>query len=302
MRPTSAPLLTLTSGFLLIEPSNLDTETFAEPLPMQRCTPAGWSNADALMPRLIDIAALSATQQEIAGLALLGEAHANHPPAVCARLSSRLTVAELARHIARFLVGPAPEGGPLYWRYHDPRVFAVAMTVLPPPQRAALLGPITEWQFVWQGNWWSASGPGCHNDPLAGSLPAWPTDMQWRSLDQCVSIDQVLRHLRGDQAPLAPALSLQHQQLASAALQEAAHRWKLYDAADQIDYAVLCLRFGTSFTQHRKLDTAWSELASGERSWPAFLALLTSADVERMESETPTTSGDNDGREKLQIL
>src|ERR1700712_2774880 len=113
MRLITPPALTLPTGYLLIEPGNIDAERFGQLPPMRRCTPAPLSNADALMPRLIDLAALAPRQQQHLAQMLLEETASRQPPAICAWIDSALDGTALARHVARFLFGPDADGKPL---------------------------------------------------------------------------------------------------------------------------------------------------------------------------------------------
>jgi hypothetical protein len=96
---------------------------------LQHADAQGCGRTDAA---LIDMAALTPEQQETVTTALRQEPEAAHPPTLCAWLETEADIDRLARAIARFLIGPGPEGEPIYWRYFDPRVFSLAMHLFSP--------------------------------------------------------------------------------------------------------------------------------------------------------------------------
>lgn len=284
MQAIAASDTPIRSGHLLIDASNLGAQTFAEALPMHACTPSALTNADALMPRLIDVGALSEKQQDDVTQVMLRETVGDRPPVVCAWLDSGLASAPLARHIARFLIGPGPDGQPVFWRYHDPRVFSLAMHLLSPAQKQALLGPVVEWRFAWCQRWWSVRGPGREMDPLAGYEAAWPTAAQWASLTHCELILPLLTRVRDT---LSSQECLLYQKEIAGHLLEAQQRWHLSDPDELADYALHCVRYGDDFRHHRKLADAWDQLARGQISWSALLALLDSTDYRGLNREFP---------------
>lgn len=284
MHPIITPAAPIRSGYLLIDASNLDAQTFTDAPPMHSCTPAALTNAADLMPRLIDVRALSEQQQGDVTQALLREILCDRPPVVCAWLHSALSTDALARHIARFLIGPGSDGQLVFWRNYDPRVFSFALYLLSPAQRDALLGPITEWRFAWCRHWWSVPGPGRAIDMLAGYEAAWPTVAQWASLAHCELILPILMQL---QDALSAEECLLYQQKIDRYLLDARQRLHLSEKSEQTDYAVHCMRYGNDFQHHRKLTAAWAQLTSGEISWSALLSLLDSADYRGLNREFP---------------
>jgi len=285
MRPTLPPSGVIRTGFLLVDASNIDDETFAQSLPMLRCTPGTLTNADDLTPRLIDVAALTPGQQDDVTIALLRETSGDKPPVICAWLESPLDVDALAQHIVRFLIGPGSEGSPVFWRYYDPRVFSLAMALFLPAQKEALLGPITEWRFPWSQHWWTVPGPGHEIDPLGGRKPAWPTSNQWASLDHCDLIASVLVRMRDTQKNFSPSEALRYQRLADLALIAGKQHLKLADADELIEYALYSVRYGDAFLRHPKLDTAWNALADGTTNWAGLRDLLDHNDYRQLNQQ-----------------
>lgn len=270
------------TGYLLVEASNLDDETFAEALPMLNCTPSMLYQSEQLMPRLIDVAALSPPQQDGLSEVLLREANGQRPPVVCAWLACTLNAKALARHLSRFLVGPGIDGAPVVWRYFDPRVFSLAISLFSVDQIHALLGPVVEWRFPWCRRWWSVSGPGQEADALLGITPAWPSEKQWRGLEDSALIARVLAKLQDAQATgdLTDAACQRLQRKLIDFVLEARQRWHLSDKDDLTEYALHCARYGKEFQLYPKLAPAWAGLAQGESSWSELMAMLDQNDYQ----------------------
>ncbi|WP_061937801.1 DUF4123 domain-containing protein [Collimonas pratensis] len=286
MQSIPPPGEVIRNGYLLIDASNIDDETFAEPLPMLRCTPGALANADDFTPRLIDVAALSLAQQADATAAMLRETDGDRPPAICAWLNSTFDADTLKRHIARFLVGPGSDGGSVFWRYYDPRVFSLAMALFAPAQKEALLGPVTEWRFAWCRHWWSVAGPGRETDPLGGFKPAWPTDKQWSSLDHSELIAAVFAHIHDIRGPLSPVDILGYQREIDLALAGGRQYLKLTEFDELIEYTLLSVRYGDAFLRHPKLNSAWTDLAQGKINWIDLQNLLDHNDYHKLNQQS----------------
>lgn len=247
MRPMPPPSEPIRTGYLLVDASNLDDETFADNLPMLPCTPAVLSNSDQLMPRLIDVAALAPAQQDGLSDVLLRELSEQRQPAVCAWLDCAIDADALARHLSRYLVGPGPEGVQVFWRNFDPRVFSLTVALFSREQREALLGPVVEWRLPWCRRWWSVRGPGREADPLMGKTPAWPSAKQWAKLEYSDSIARVLATVQDARAPddpLTNAACLRLQREIAASMQNASERLGLSDKDDLMEHALRHLREG----------------------------------------------------------
>ncbi|MES2739397.1 MAG: DUF4123 domain-containing protein [Pseudomonadota bacterium] len=268
-----APPVPLRSGYVLIDPSNLDSETFASDLPMLPCVPPTMCSVDDMMPHLIDVVALTPEQQSMLGTALLRESACERPPVLCAWLDSTEDATTVARHIARFLVGPGANGHLLFWRYHDPRVMALTLSLFSPDQMEALLGPISDWRFAWCQRWWSATGPGRAVDPLNGYRPAWPSPGQWASLDHSELIGPVLWRLK-ERERMSDAQCLQCQRHIDRVLHHAKRELKISKHDDLTEYAFHGVRYGDAFHRHPKLVAAWPALAQAQLSWSDVRDLL----------------------------
>lgn len=243
---------------------------------MLSCTPSVLSQSEELMPRLIEVASLSPAQQDGLSDVLLRELNGQRPPVVCAWLACSLDARALARHLTRFLVGPGMDGTLVFWRYFDPRVFSLAMTVFSVEQTHALLGPIVEWQFPWCQRWWGVSGPGREADPLLGIAPAWPSEKQWCSLEDSALIARVLATLQDTQevGDLTDAACLRLQREITVSVLDARQRWHLSDKDDLAEYALHCARYGKEFQLYPKLAPAWAGLVQGQGNWSELMAML----------------------------
>lgn len=266
------------TGYLLIDPCNLDEYSFPVQLPMLHCTPASLTKSDDVMPRLVDVTKLSQQQQEALIEVMVVEVRGERPPLVCAWIETHLTAPALARHICRFLVGPGADGTNVLWRYYDPRVFAMAMSKFDKEQSQALLGPVLEWRFPWCKRWWSVAGPGSESDPLMGISAAWPNDTQWDSLSRTAQVSHVmveLAHTHGRQADTNCLRMLREVDVRMAV---GAQRFHLSDNDALVDYALMNIRYGQEFRHYPKLVMAWHELEKGRIHWHDLTAILDDAD------------------------
>lgn len=260
-----APLVpgAISTGYLLIDPCNLDDYRFAEPLPMLHCTPASLTKSDAVMPRLIDVTKLTQPQQEALVEVMAVEVCGERPPLGCAWIKAHLTAPALARHITRFLVGPGADGNNVLWRYYDPRVFAMAMFKLSKQQSQALLGPVIEWRFPWCKRWWSVAGPGMESDPLLGIYAVWPNDSQWTSLNRTAQVSRVMVELAYTHGRQSDARCLRMLREVDVRLAVGAQRFHLSDDEALVDYALMNLRYGPEFRHYPKLIIAWHGARDG---------------------------------------
>lgn len=234
------------------------------------------------MPCLIDVAALSPAQQDGLGEVLLRELNGQRPPVVCAWLDCALDAKALSRHLARFLVGPGVDGVAVLWRYFDPRVFSLAMSMFSIEQTQALLGPVVEWRFPWCKRWWSVAGLGQEADPLLGITPAWPNEKQWCSFTNSALVASVLAKLQDAQAPgdlLTDAACLRLQRGIDASIQDARQRLHLSDKDALMEYALHCARYGEEFHLHPKLAGAWGELVQERINWSELIDKLDQRDA-----------------------
>ncbi|POM19254.1 DUF4123 domain-containing protein [Burkholderia cepacia] len=212
----------LTRGFLLIEPTMLIHAPDLAALDMRPCTPRVLAHREELMPHLIDLAALDAQSQDIAAAHWQDEVTTERPPVACAWLNTEASADTVVEHIARHLVGPGADGRPVFWRYYDPRVLSLALAILEPDQRRALLGPIDVWRFAWAGHRWSVDVPGAKVVPEDQST-GWPRPDQWPRLDRSEVAEQVRQRL--------PALTSNQATRLPAAIDQALHALADQDVA-----------------------------------------------------------------------
>ncbi|MBR8310951.1 DUF4123 domain-containing protein [Burkholderia cenocepacia] len=212
----------MTRGFLLVEPTMLIHAPDLAALDMRPCTPRVLAHREELMPHLIDLAALDAQSQGIAAAHWQEEVSTERPPVACAWLNTEASADMVVEHIARHLVGPGADGRPVFWRYYDPRVLSLALAILEPDQRRALLGPIDAWQFAWAGHRWFVDAPGPKAE-LAAQLAGWPRPDQWPRLDRSEVAEQVRQRL--------PALTSSQAARLPAAIDQALHELAVQDVA-----------------------------------------------------------------------
>lgn len=276
------PDAAMRTGFLLIDASNLD-ETFPHDMPMISCTPRLLTNSASLMPRLIDLAVLTPPQQEGLAEAFKRELIGEHPPVICAWIRTPLATGPLARNISRFLVGPREDSVSVFWRYFDPRVLVLALTIFEPEQTLALLGGILEWHFPWRGRWWHVFGPGREVAPLKGNAPAWPSAVQWKSLENCSVINRVQTQIEDANGTQTDEACLEQLKDIDKFILDARSQLYLEDETDLAGYSWMQWRFGSEFRFNLKLVDAWNQLACGRISWGELMAVLDEQDFRSMK-------------------
>lgn len=288
MEPISDPHADITSGYLLVDVSNLP-ELDCEPINMVTCVPPALTNFQELMPCLVAVDEMSHTQREQLTKMLEYQRIGEHAYAICAWLDCDLDIEELAVHIAGFLSGPGPEGLPVFWRYFDPRVFATVMVLFSPTQRDALLGPIKCWRFVWSRYWWHVTRTAAPSDSLFQHLTGWPTDQQWSRLVQSRVVNRVLDKL-GEDVVLAPGDCLQYQTSTMEYLADDAITRHLSED-DKSEFGYLCARYGAAYRSHEKLSRSWDALQRGEISWTDVRFLLDTSDYARLDTPRDDKKG-----------
>lgn len=184
----------LTHGFLLLESTTLAHEPTLGALDMRPCTHRTLAHREELMPQLIDLAALDDEARTVATECWMAETNVERPPVVCAWLDSDANADAISEHLARCLVGPGANGVPVFWRYYDPRVWALTLAIFDSTQRQALLGPIKAWQFAWAGHRWSVTSNGI-DAPASDQPTGWPRPEQWTRINRSEAADRVVRRL-----------------------------------------------------------------------------------------------------------
>ncbi|MDN7718633.1 DUF4123 domain-containing protein [Burkholderia gladioli] len=114
------------------------------------------------------------------------------PSTICAWLDSEASGDAIREHIANHLVGPGAEGADVFWRFYDPRVMSLALAVLDPSQRQALLGPVTSWTFPWAGHYWCVETSG-NGLAAVDASSGWPRPDQWPRIDRSDLADRIVR-------------------------------------------------------------------------------------------------------------
>ncbi|NRR31230.1 DUF4123 domain-containing protein [Oxalobacteraceae bacterium] len=285
MQPISDPFAEMSSGYFLVSKPNFSTSLACDPLPMQACIPGDLVNFVHLMPHLLEIRALNPRQLEELKHLLRMQTEGKQAPSVCAWLLSSLDIEKLADQIARFLCVNDGNGAPVFWRYFDPRVFAIAMEAFNQEQRNALLGPISKWNFAWGPYWWSVQGASHEVDRLSDYETAMPDKAQWQILHFSKIISVVLARLSAEQN-LSPQDYLQTQKTVIACLLDATTKLQLSDADDLTEFAYLCAKYGPAFRDHSKLKPAWTELAQGRLSWSELRCRLDQTDLQKLQTPT----------------
>jgi hypothetical protein len=224
----------------------------------------------AAAPLLVDVSALLHATNPAARLARLCD---------CAAYSNALSLLltpldhdALAGRLKKRLDVNAEDGLPLLLRYADTRIFASALTILLPPQRAAFLGVAQAWWFCDRNGELRNAGAAFH------AHDNWPApfelcDAQYAAFMEAALPDEV--------ASLIPAEALARANLAPASLHALlaraiadARRWKIKASPELAVFAFLALQFGAGFDQAAPWNQALPRIADDGWRLDQVLAAL----------------------------
>jgi hypothetical protein len=272
----------LDTGYLLLEPSNLPTEA-CEGLPeMRACVPSFLWKAQASMPRLLGLSNLAPAQREIVCRMLEYEESERHPPVVCAWLQSDGDIEELAKYVARNILGAGLDGQQVIWRYYDPRVFVLAAHLYTDEQRHALLGVIDTWMFRWRGQWWAVR-PERPFVPSPYDLDrAWPTAPQWELLSQSETFHRLYKRLSMIRS--SPHECLDELAHSITAFNETARYRHEGSVSDRAEFTFLSIRYRRAFRTYHRLISSWDRLHKKEITLKEMLAVLEPQDMDCLDS------------------
>ncbi len=284
------PREAIRNGYALIDPCVAGGMDLLADLPKQFCLPSLLEQSNCMTPALVNVGILATDQQEKLTRFVQANIASNQPQAVSACIDCDIGLTDLLRHLQRFMVNPDAPEGPAMWRYHDPRVFSLAMNTLNAHQRESLIGPIRQWSFAWCGHWWGVQGAGRIPDPLDGHYPAWPSTAQWRQLEHCEAINIALARLKNQLGGLPAGLCLSYQRRFAESIEVANDHFHLYDPEMAAEYALLYARYGEYFKCHEKLILSWDELAKGAITWSGLLDQLDPHDFKLMDAQASRKS------------
>ena len=269
-------------GYVVIEAANLQRNQLDRLPKMISCTPVAFTNDAILMPRLLRLDAINAEGREIVA-ELFDSTIAEHcPPIICAWLNTQASAETLSSRIAKFLIGRGPLGDRVFWRYYDPRVFALMAFTFDEEQMRAILGPIETWAFPWRRQWWQLDVAPAHLDALDDVEIGWPTVAQWDVLHWSAELNQL--HIRLDEVD--PTLAEMRVEDVDAPIRhfcEASTYWNLSDVGQRCEFAYLSSKYGKAFRDHIKLVGKWQLMRSRKMSWQELLACLSDDDFRHLE-------------------
>jgi len=272
----------LTEGYLLIEAANLQRDQLERLPQLTSCAPVAFANDAVLAPRLLCLDAIGAEGREIVAELLGSSTEPHGPPVVCAWLKTQASIELLSRSIAKFLIGRGPFGDRVFWRYYDPRVFALMAFIFGEEQRRAILGPIETWAFPWRRRWWQLLACTCSTETLNDVEIGWPTVDQWDVLQWSAQINQL--HMRLDDVEPIPVESNVEDVGASIRhFSEAFTYWNLNDVSQRCEFAYLSSKYGKAFRDHINLAGKWQLMRTKQVSWQELLACLSDQDFRHLE-------------------
>lgn len=181
----------LEQDFALINPLRVDSDLWAD-LPTVSITPKALGGFKELMPRLLDLNALSEERR----LQLLERVEVQaqrepRSPYFSALLVSQLPFPQLLQRLSDRLIvrGPGDRAGLL--RYYDPRVFPHLFWILTKPQINHLLLGIGCWSWNGDGTKWRQ----VRTQGGASSSRLLLSDSQWGHLQRIGLINRSMRNL-----------------------------------------------------------------------------------------------------------
>jgi hypothetical protein len=271
-----------TEGYLLIEAANLKRNQLERLPQMIPCAPVAFANDAVLVPRLLCLDGLAAEVREIAAELLDSATEPRCPPVVCAWLKTQASVEMLSSSIAKFLIGRGPLGDRVFWRYYDPRVFALMAFIFDEEQRRAILGPIETWAFPWRRQWWQLSAARVYLDALDDVEIGWPTFTQWDVLQWSAQVNQLHIHL-DEVEPVVIEMNVEDAGNPIRHFSEASTYWNLSDVGQRCEFAYLSSKYGKAFRDHSKLVGKWHLMRNKQVSWQELLACLSDQDFRHLE-------------------
>ena len=196
-----------------------------------------------LLPRLIDLRALSPQQSDALLHGLYQAQQAGTPPPLAMLVASSLGAPEFARYWNSMQLA-APEPGRRVWlRLHDPRVLHQLLRILTLPQWRTLFGHNDSFTYWVGGEWVRASAAAV---PGAVSASAAVSRWDWRRIELIGAIN---RALHGAGVQYAAALASQGG-MAEHLIERAKQHHGLEHLGDVVEFAVRGLTTHAAFDEH----------------------------------------------------
>lgn len=270
-----------TTGYLLIEPANLPVE-LQEFLPAMRpCVPPFLWAAENSMPQLLSLDKLSDAQQKAIDELLAHEASATYPPSVFAWLHSSKGIEEIASGIGRLISGTGPDGNKVIWRFYDPRVFILAMSIFKDDQVNVLLGTVESWTFPWHQHWWRVHrtkrfSPSPHELELG-----WPNSSQWNVLIKSGIFNSIFS--RNFSCDVTPEECLDNLSYSIKAFLETENYLHLESDEDRAEFVYLSIRYRKHFRNIYDLAISWEQLKARQITLREMLLRIEQQDIQYIE-------------------
>lgn len=239
--------LLFTHSFALLNPLQVEAALWSD-LATTPIVPNKIKVQAELMPRLFTLRGMSDdTCSNLLERARRHEKYSRQPFFSALLFSDADTVA-VAAHLSRRLLGDAPDGSHVLFRYFDPRVFSHLKWLLDTSQMALLMGRVTRW------SWRNAAGDWEQHERV-GAPSALSrlhlTPEQSSSLRRLGLLNKTLDQLKR----VAPGIALDDRlaKRADALLHEAHAQHRLTDAADRRLYAEQAIVFHPAIHTHPQL-------------------------------------------------
>ena len=247
--------------FGLINPLQMEPE-FWQDLDSVPIVPVAMRGQEHLMPRLVQIRGLETSKK----VDLLERSDAlfslRQRPLFSALLNSKREFGSVRQWIAGMLIQRVPGVGEVFFRFHDPRVFAHLPRILGPGRVSCLLGPVIGWCYHnhLSGKWQTfhkeqRDGTAAFSIKVGSELDAilrlpWVNKCAVRSVERTAaaeSVDELVKHI-------------------ASSVNRAIDEEKLSDPDDIMLFVDHCIKYGNELHSHdamrRLLESVRSENAS----------------------------------------
>lgn len=222
------------------------------------------ADSTALLPVLVPMQALPA--QTIGALQETVEVQcaAGEAPLFCALLDSAASPERLQAHLGLVQLVTGPSGRRAWLRLHDSRVWLQLRRLLSEAQLAAILGPVTRWSVLVQGE------PISHENSAAAPARRLHADAQgWARVMRIGAVNRVLARLgiatAGEVDRASPAVD--------GLVERGQERHGLARTEDLVEYACLALAVHPRFDEHPEVLRALAQGASPEEVMDTLLSI-----------------------------
>lgn len=229
----------------LVEPSML--EYLPEGIATVPIVPPELSASEHLMPRLLDLGALSVSQQAML-LGMLSEAvDVAEKPVVCMLLQTALSAEQLISYWNGLQIANPGPNRKVWLRLHDPRVLHQLLRILTSLQKRKLFETVESFTY-WLGDRWVSVSA----EPHSGQSPAGSllySNWNWPRIEQVGIVNRALQAAGVQRASEISAKA----ELAERLIARAKEKHGITGQSDLVEFAMRGLTTAESFDQHPRI-------------------------------------------------